>query len=257
MRREMLVEGAQDDTDLEQSVTPASNLPKSPQPESPNSEGEDRKPTFRDAECQKENESLVQIKEEVEAGAKDCSDHRNCCRLNAEAEPLSGCALKEEQREEACSVGPSEAPSLTWSSVPHSKTHVSGAPDYSSLHNPMELDSGDKSHPDPISFKSTSESSRCSLEVSLNSPSAASSPGLMVSISPVPSSSGPISPLPPSALAAKAQSLSPAMDTGSMSQSVKLNTNVQRRHEKIANLNNIIHRLEKAANREETLEWEF
>ncbi|PKK25906.1 cut-like homeobox 2 [Columba livia] len=37
----------------------------------------------------------------------------------------------------------------------------------------------------------------------------------------------------------------------------RLSTSVQRRHEKMANLNNIIHRLERAANREEALEWEF
>uniref|UniRef100_A0A8C6Z3D5 Homeobox protein cut-like n=1 Tax=Nothoprocta perdicaria TaxID=30464 RepID=A0A8C6Z3D5_NOTPE len=34
-------------------------------------------------------------------------------------------------------------------------------------------------------------------------------------------------------------------------------SSVQRRHEKMANLNNIIHRLERAANRDEGLEWEF
>nr|XP_025970331.1 homeobox protein cut-like 2 [Dromaius novaehollandiae] len=37
----------------------------------------------------------------------------------------------------------------------------------------------------------------------------------------------------------------------------RLSTSVQRRHEKMANLNNIIHRLERAANRDEALEWEF
>uniref|UniRef100_U3K316 Homeobox protein cut-like n=1 Tax=Ficedula albicollis TaxID=59894 RepID=U3K316_FICAL len=57
--------------------------------------------------------------------------------------------------------------------------------------------------------------------------------------SPGPSSAGPVSPaLPPAP-------------------SPRLSTSVQRRHEKMANLNNIIHRLERAANREEALEWEF
>ncbi|XP_054853084.1 homeobox protein cut-like 2 isoform X1 [Eublepharis macularius] len=255
MRREMLVEGAQDDTDLEQCMTPAGNSLKGPHPQSPDSEEEDRKPTFRDAECQGGNELRVQVKEEqVEAGEKEaCSNHRDPSSLHGETEPLSGSVLKEEQMEAACTEGPNEPPSLTWGSAPHSKN----APDYSSLHNPLESDSGERPHPDPISFKSASESSRCSLEVSLNSPSAASSPGLMMSVSPVPSSSAPISPSPPSTVAAKAQSLSPATDTGCVAQNARLPTNIQRRHEKMANLNSIIHRLERAANRDEALEWEF
>ncbi|XP_053136236.1 homeobox protein cut-like 2 isoform X4 [Hemicordylus capensis] len=259
MRREMLVEGAQDDTDLEQSMTPSGSSLKGPQPPSPDSEGEDRKPMFKDAECQGEKESLVQIKEEqVETGEKDdCSDPRDSCSLDGETEPTPRSTLKEEQTEAACTGGPNEVPSLTWGSAPHSKTHVPGTPDCSSLHNRMESDNGERLHPDPISFKSTSESSRCSLEVSLNSPSAASSPGLMMSVSPVPSSSAPISPLPLSTMAAKVQSSSPATDTGTAPHNAKLSTNIQRRHEKMANLNSIIHRLERAANREETLEWEF
>lgn len=259
MRREMLVEGAQDDTDLEQSLTPAGSSLKGAEPPSPDSEGEDREPTFRDAECQGESKSFIQIKEEqVEAFEKDgCSDQRDSCSLNKETESVSRSVLKEEQVEGACMGGVGEAPSLVWGGGPHSKRHPSGAHDSSSLHNPMESDKGEKPHPDPISFKSTSESSRCSLEVSLNSPSAASSPGLMMSVSPVPSSSAPISPLPPNATAAKAQSSSPATDTGSVPQNAKPSTNNQRRHEKMANLNSIIHRLERAANREETLEWEF
>ncbi|XP_066465934.1 homeobox protein cut-like 2 [Tiliqua scincoides] len=267
MRREMLVEGAQDETDLEQSMTPAGSSLKGPEPRSPDSEGEDRKPTFRDAECQGESESSVQIKEEqVEAVEKhDCSDQRDSSSLHEEVEPIPRSILKEEQVEAACTGGLNEAPSLVWGGAPHSKTHASGAPDYCSLHNPMESGHGEKPHPDPISFKSTSESSRCSLEVSLNSPSAASSPGLMMSVSPVPSSSAPISPLPPNATAAKVQSPSPATDMGCVPQNAKQSatteykqsTNNQRRHEKMANLNSIIHRLERAANREETLEWEF
>ncbi|XP_061459078.1 homeobox protein cut-like 2 [Rhineura floridana] len=260
MRREMLVEGAQEDTDPEQSTTPASNSFKGPQPQSPDSEEEDRKPTFRDAECQGESESLVQIKEEqMEAGEKeDCSNHGDSCSLDGEMEPISRPSLKEEQVEAACRGSPNEAHGVTWgSSTTHSKTHLFGAPDYSSLHNHLESDSSERPHPDPISFKSASESSRCSLEVSLNSPSAASSPGLVMSVSPVPSSSAPISPSPLSAVAAKAQSSSPATDMGCTPPNAKLSTNIQRRHEKMANLNSIIHRLERAANRDETLEWEF
>uniref|UniRef100_A0A3Q2SV87 Homeobox protein cut-like n=1 Tax=Fundulus heteroclitus TaxID=8078 RepID=A0A3Q2SV87_FUNHE len=112
-----------------------------------------------------------------------------------------------------------------------------------------------KSPVDPVSFKASSEPCRSSLEVSLNSPSAASSPGLMMSVSPVPSSSAPISPSLPS----QATSTNHSMDANPPPpfQSPKLNRSSQRRNEKMANLNNIIHRLERAANREETLEWEF
>lgn len=113
-----------------------------------------------------------------------------------------------------------------------------------------------KSPVDPVSFKASSEPCRSSLEVSLNSPSAASSPGLMMSVSPVPSSSAPISPSqpnPPSTSTNHSQDPNPLPPF----QSPKLNRSTQRRNEKMANLNNIIHRLERAANREETLEWEF
>ncbi|XP_019740723.1 homeobox protein cut-like 2 isoform X2 [Hippocampus comes] len=116
-------------------------------------------------------------------------------------------------------------------------------------------DSG-KSPIDPVSFKASSEACRSSLEVSLNSPSAASSPGIMMSVSPVPSSSAPISPSPPNPPSTSTNhSLDP--NAPPSFQSPKLNRNTQRRNEKMANLNNIIHRLERAANREETLEWEF
>uniref|UniRef100_A0A4W5R4U1 One cut domain family member n=1 Tax=Hucho hucho TaxID=62062 RepID=A0A4W5R4U1_9TELE len=109
---------------------------------------------------------------------------------------------------------------------------------------------------DPVSFKASSEPCRSSLEVSLNSPSAASSPGLMMSVSPVSSSSAPIS---PSLANPPTTSTNHSLDPNPMPpiQSPKPNRSVQRRTEKIANLNNIIHRLERAANREETLEWEF
>ncbi|XP_077079539.1 homeobox protein cut-like 2 isoform X2 [Siphateles boraxobius] len=114
-----------------------------------------------------------------------------------------------------------------------------------------QRNSSAESPEDPVSFKASSEPSRSSLEVSLNSPSAASSPGLMMSVSPVPSSSAPISPSLPSLPAPTNYSLeSPSLNP-------KLNKSTQRRNEKMANLNNIIHRLERAANREETLEWEF
>ncbi|NWI18646.1 CUX2 protein, partial [Crypturellus soui] len=80
------------------------------------------------------------------------------------------------------------------------------------------------------------------LALSLHSPSAASSPGLAASVSPGPCSTG---------------ALSPALPPGAPVPGARLSTSVQRRHEKMANLNNIIHRLERAANRDEALEWEF
>uniref|UniRef100_A0A8C3FAD6 Homeobox protein cut-like n=1 Tax=Chrysemys picta bellii TaxID=8478 RepID=A0A8C3FAD6_CHRPI len=269
MRREMLVEGAQDnDTDLEPSSCGSSNSHRVPNPLSPDSEGEDRKPVFRDTKHRGPSETLIRVKQEqMEAGEKgDCYNHRDSCSLEGETEHMVASIqhprlLKEEQVDAACAEAAQDAPqstaSLTRSSALYTIAHAAGTPDCSALHPPQELEGGERLHPDPISFKSTSESSRCSLEVSLNSPSAASSPGLMMSVSPVPSSSAPISPSLPNTTSAKVQSSSPAADMGSLQQSVKLNTNIQRRHEKMANLNNIIHRLEKAANREESLEWEF
>lgn len=122
----------------------------------------------------------------------------------------------------------------------------------------------DKSPVDPVSFKASSEPCRGSLEVSLNSPSAASSPGLMMSVSPVPSSSAPISPSPPNPPPTSTNSNhesssgpSYGLDNHQSLHNPKLSKSTQRRNEKMANLNNIIHRLERAANREETLEWEF
>lgn len=264
MRREMLVEGMQDDTEPEQgAATPAGGSLKGAQPRSPDSEREARKPTFRDAECQGGGGLLVQIKEEqVEAGEEeeeeDGPDRRDPCRWDGPDEPLPRARLKEEPPEAACTESSSEAPGLMWGSAPHSKKpHLSGSPDYSSPHNPAESDSGERPHPDPMSFKSASESSRCSIEVSRNSPSAASSPGLLMSVSPVPSSSGPASPPPACCGDAATQSSSPARETGATPPGAKTCTNVQRRHEKMANLNSIIHRLERAANREDALEWEF
>ncbi|XP_070619391.1 homeobox protein cut-like 2 isoform X3 [Erythrolamprus reginae] len=256
MRREMLVEGSQEDTDAEQGTTPTGPLLKEAQPRSPNSEGEDQKPTFRNVECQGERPALVEIKEEqTDAGDKDNGgSSRDSGSPSGEVQPVS----RTSPREEPGCASPHEAPSLTWaSSTLRSQTHLPGGHSYPGFHNPMETDCRESSPLDPASFKSASESSRCSLEVSLTSPSAASSPGLLMSVSPIPSCSAPISPLPVNATATKGQSASPAAETGATPPSAKPTTNSQRRNEKMANLNSIIHRLERAANREETLEWEF
>ncbi|XP_023696381.1 homeobox protein cut-like 2 isoform X2 [Paramormyrops kingsleyae] len=131
-------------------------------------------------------------------------------------------------------------------------TPTSGTPPPGGLQRVARQEGEDSDTPtvDPVSFRGSSEPARSSLVVSLNSPSAASSPGLMLSVSPVPSCSAPISPSPPNPVG-------PSPSPSAPSQNAKLNQSTQRRNEKMANLDNIIHRLERAANREEMLEWEF
>uniref|UniRef100_F6YGU2 Homeobox protein cut-like n=1 Tax=Monodelphis domestica TaxID=13616 RepID=F6YGU2_MONDO len=270
MRREMLVEGTQDnDTDLEQSscpsFPPASNSHQGPTPPSPDSEAEDQKPVVKELELQGTSDSfgplavqgktLIVIKQEQEEREEE--EEGSGLPDSGEAEMGQSQSLKEELPEP---TGAEDVQKRTSGSLPPG-SHVYQAPtppDCPLLHLPQEIEDGERLHPDPISFKSTSESSRCSLEVSLNSPSAASSPGLMMSVSPVPSSSAPISPSPPGATLAKVPSSSPSAEAaGALHPSIKANPSTQRRHEKMANLNNIIHRLERAANREEAMEWEF
>ncbi|NWS39177.1 CUX2 protein, partial [Probosciger aterrimus] len=216
MRREMLVEGAPDnDTDPEQSSgTP---IPMRQAPHSPDSDTEDRKPVFVGGEhpC-----AAVKVKEEQgEAGGWS---HRRDSHSPAGA--AEGTRPPQEDRGAAPHAAAPSAGSLPRRGG-RAAAATAGPPP--------------PPPPHPDSSQSSSGSSRCSLEVSPTSPSAASSPGLAGSASPGPSSAGPVSPaLPPAA-------------------GPRLSTSVQRRHEKMANLNNIIHRLERAANREEALEWEF
>ncbi|XP_055215027.1 homeobox protein cut-like 2 isoform X3 [Gorilla gorilla gorilla] len=264
MRREMLVEGTQDEPDLDPSGGPAILPPghshPDPTPQSPDSETEDQKPTVKELELQEgpeenstplttQDKAQVRIKQEqMEEDAEEeaGSQPQDLGELDKGQGPP-----KEEHPDPPGNDGlPKVAPG---SLLPGGST-----PDCPSLHPQQESEAEERLHPDPLSFKSASESSRCSLEVSLNSPSAASSPGLMMSVSPVPSSSAPISPSPPGAPPAKVPSASPTADmAGALHPSAKVNPNLQRRHEKMANLNSIIYRLERAANREEALEWEF
>ncbi|NXC42414.1 CUX2 protein, partial [Penelope pileata] len=219
MRREMLVEGTQDnDTDPEQSSGAAGPGPRAPH--SPDSDTEDRKPLFGVGEhlCAGE----VKVKEEQgEAGgwSRRWDSH-------SPAGAAEGTGPPQEER-----GGAPHAAAPSTSSLPRrgGRARASGGPP----------PPPPPPHPDPGGSQSSAGSSRCSLEVSPSSPSAASSPGLAGSASPGPSSAGPVSP-----------ALPPAPGP-------RLSTSVQRRHEKMANLNNIIHRLERAANREEALEWEF
>ena len=261
MRREMLVEGTQEEPDLDPSGGPGILLPAhshpDPTPQSPDSEAEDQKPTVKELKLQEapeesvthltsQDKTPVRIKQEQTEEAEE-----QACSQDSK-EPDKGQGSPQEVHPDPLGDDglPKSAPGLL---LPGGTT-----PACPSLHPLPESEGGERLHPDPLSFKSASESSRCSLEVSLNSPSAASSPGLMMSVSPVPSSSAPISPSPPSTLPAKVLSASPTADTtGALHPSTKVNPNLQRRHEKMANLNSIIYRLERAANREEALEWEF
>ncbi|OXB64152.1 hypothetical protein ASZ78_002082 [Callipepla squamata] len=219
MRREMLVEGTQDnDTDPEQSGGAAGPGPRVPP--SPDSDTEDRKPLFSASEHPCTGE--VKVKEEQgEVG--------NWSRRRDSRSPAGTAEGTGPPQEERGGAPHATAPST--GSLPRrgGRARASGGPPPP----PPPL------HPDPGGSQSSANSSRCSLEVSPSSPSAASSPGLAGSTSPGPSSAGPVSPaLPPAPCP-------------------RLSTSVQRRHEKMANLNNIIHRLERAANREEVLDWEF
>ncbi|XP_041503968.1 homeobox protein cut-like 2 isoform X2 [Microtus oregoni] len=251
MRREMLVEGAQDDPDLDPSggpsVLPPGHTHIDPTPQSPDSEAEDQKTPMKSLELQESgspvplaapDRALVRIKQEEDT------------EMDEDSQPLD--------------VGD---PDRGQGSPKEETTHPLGNnkllseppnPDCPPLHISQEKEVGEQVHSDPLSFKSTSESSCCSLEGPPNSPSAISSPDLMTCVSPVPSSSAPISPSLPGAPPAKVPSASPTADTAAaLHPSTKVNPNLQRRHEKMANLNSIIYRLERAANREEALEWEF
>ncbi|NWY33753.1 CUX2 protein, partial [Pheucticus melanocephalus] len=215
MRREMLVEGAQDnDTDPEQSGGTA--IPGRRAPHSPDSDPEDHKPVLVGGEppC-----AAVPVKVKEEQGDPGGWSRRRDSRSPAGAAEGTG-----PPQEERGAAPHAAAPGLPRRGGRAGAT--AGAPP-------------PPPPPHPDSSQSSAGSSRCSLVVSPTSPSAASSPGLTGSASPGPSSAGPVSP-----------ALPPAPGP-------RLSTSVQRRHEKMANLNNIIHRLERAANREEALEWEF
>ncbi|XP_041084479.1 homeobox protein cut-like 2 isoform X2 [Polyodon spathula] len=242
MRREVLLEGYQDnDTDPESSSYSGGYPHGTPTPHSPNSDTEDRKPGVFHSSSEGSGlhgETLVKVKQE---------EPDNCEGEEEEEEQVSTavkfpCLLKNEEEAGYSPKSLREDGALC-------KTPLGTLGSLSRLGQSVSRqESEEKPVSDPVSFKAASEPSRSSLEVSLNSPSAASSPGLMMSVSPVPSSSAPISPSPSN----PATSSDPPPP-----ENPKSSKNTQRRNEKMANLNNIIHRLERAANREETLEWEF
>ncbi|XP_021570963.1 homeobox protein cut-like 2 [Carlito syrichta] len=264
MRREMLVEGTQDEPDLDLSggpgILPPGHSHPEPTPQSPDSEVEEQKPAVQDLELQEvseENDVAPDAQDTTRVRIKQEQTEEDT-EVGTGSQPQDSGQLdqgqgspKEEHPDPPSHDGPPEV-------APGPLLPGGATPDCPLIQPPQESEAGERLHPDPLSFKAASESSRCSLEVSLNSPSAASSPGLMMSVSPVPSSSAPISPSPPGAPPAKVPSASPTADTaGALHPSAKVNPNLQRRHEKMANLNSIIYRLERAANREEALEWEF
>uniref|UniRef100_A0A8B9SWD2 Homeobox protein cut-like n=1 Tax=Anas platyrhynchos TaxID=8839 RepID=A0A8B9SWD2_ANAPL len=188
MRREMLVEGTQDnDTDPEQSSGAASLGRRAPH--SPDSDTEDRKPLFEGSEHPCAGE--VKVKEEQgEAGG--WGHRRDSPSRGGEAVPEPP-GVPHRHHRTPTPVAPSRPPvhpAAAWRCPP---AHLRQLPRPASPARP---------HQDQ-------------------------------------SSAGPVSP-----------ALPPAPGP-------RLSTSVQRRHEKMANLNNIIHRLERAANREEALEWEF
>ncbi|XP_060238411.1 homeobox protein cut-like 2 isoform X2 [Meriones unguiculatus] len=259
MRREMLVEGTQDDPDFDPSggsgVLPPGHTHIDPSPQSPDSEAEDQKPPMKSLELQGSESpthlatpvrALVKIKQEEDAEVDGDSQPQDT------GDPDRGHGGPKEEHSHP--LGNNELPEL----APGPFLPGTPNPDCPSLHTPQGKETGEQVHSDPLSFKSTSESSCCSLEGPPNSPSAISLPDPMTCVSPTPSSSAPISPSPPGVLPAKVPSTSPTADTAAaLHPSTKVNPNLQRRHEKMANLNSIIYRLERAANREEALEWEF
>ncbi|XP_060049075.1 homeobox protein cut-like 2 isoform X2 [Erinaceus europaeus] len=261
MRREMLVEGTQDEPDLEPSrgpgVQPPGHPHPNPAPKSPDSEAEDQKPLVKGLEMPQGpgdsgaalDKALVRIKQEDTE--EEAEEEEATQQLSDLGDPDKDQGSPREASPDP--PGLEGLPKVSPGLLPGG-----GSPDCPPLQYPQESRGRELPHPDPPSFKVASESAQGSLEAPLNSPSAASSPGLVASVSPVPSSSAPISPSPPGAPPAKVPSTSPSADAaGALPPSAKVNPNLQRRHEKMANLNSIIYRLERAANREEALEWEF
>lgn len=227
MRREVLVEGRQDnDADAEHNFSPSVSC-------SPSSDVDEKKKAH--TICN--GPTMLSVKQEVEEEEKLHIKRDTCSSI---AVPFTEVKTEEEQ-----TFGNRDLASCCPHSLKQDEACIhkllsgSVSSDNIQKSNTVMLEGENKSPVDPASFKASSEACRSSLEVSLDSPSAASSPGLMMSFSPVPSSSAPISP------------------SQSLHSNTKFSKSAQRRDEKMANLSNIIHRLERAANREEALDWEF
>ncbi|XP_048196669.1 homeobox protein cut-like 2 [Perognathus longimembris pacificus] len=256
MRRETLVEGAQDEQELDPSGG-SGHCPPDPAPKSPTSETEEQKPALKELELPACGAGAVPLSapDGAHVRVKQERTEEGGCEPQDLGEPDPGCGSPKEEHVDP--PGTEEIPEVALGPL----LPEGLSPDCPWRHPSQESEAGVqlRPHPGPPGFLPASESPHRSLEEPLTSPSAASSPDLAASsVSPVPSSAGPLSPSPPSAPPASMPSASPTADTtGALHPSAKGNPNLQRRHEKMANLNSIIYRLEKAANREEALEWEF
>lgn len=226
MRREVLVEGPQDnDADMEHNFSSSMSC-------SPISYADERKkahavcngPKVLNVKQEAEEEKLHIRQDTCSSMAVQFTEMKTENEQTCGNMDLTSCCPRSLRPDKACI---------------HKLLSGSVSSDNIQKSNTVTLEGENKSPVDPASFKASSEACRSSLEVSLDSPSAASSPGLLMSVSPVPSSSAPISP------------------TQSLHSNTKISKSTQRRDEKMANLSNIIHRLERAANREEALDWEF
>ncbi|GCC24047.1 homeobox protein cut-like 2 isoform X13 [Chiloscyllium punctatum] len=287
VRRETLVEDLQEnDTDQEPTsyrgyTTHNHSLSVGP-PQSSDSEPEDKKAMFTEMKDKRpplEADEVAnrEIKQEFcdHCEEEDYDHCDTCCIQNDTGSAGSFVRLPGTVKQERVGTGCNhETHSLKTTTVLHIQNPqclIIGSSNYEKIHvNSSDLMSPDNSPKpnasvsapkdtetnglNPNSFKAFSEPPCGNLEVTLNPPSAASSPGLMP-VSPVPISSAPISPSVPTI--SKGQCLIPGTDVVALQSSTKLNKSIQRRYAKMANLNNIIHRLERAANREEPTDWEF
>ncbi|XP_055002564.1 homeobox protein cut-like 2 isoform X2 [Sorex araneus] len=233
MRREMLVEGSPDEPELDPSggpgVLPPGHPHPDPTPKSPDSEPEEQKPSGKELELP-----------EGPAGHAAPPGQGGAVRVKQEE-------ADEDPAEQGCR-DPGEPPqsqSSPWE-APLDPPGNDGLP--TAPAGPPEREGEGPPHPDPPGCPPAPEAPR-------QSPAPRDSP----SASPAPSSSGPLSPCPPGAPPTTVPSASPAAadSAGALHPSAKVNPSLQRRHEKMANLNSIIYRLERAANRDEGLEWEF
>ncbi|XP_067861951.1 homeobox protein cut-like 2 isoform X2 [Heptranchias perlo] len=292
VRRETLVEDFQEnDTDQEptsyRGYTTHNHSLSVDRPQSSDSEPEDKKAIFTEMKGKLPTEKYTPLAEHREADMEikqefhdHCEqedyDHCDTCCIedeigSAESSVHFPGTVKRERVGAGCNHETHPLKTTTVLHIQNPQCLIIGSSNYDKFHvNSSDLISLDISpKPDeyvsvtkdtetngliPDHFKAISEPPCGSLEVTLNSPSAASSPGLM-SVSPIPSSSAPISPSVPTI--SKGQCLIPGTDVVALQSNTKLNKSIQRRNAKMANLNNIIHRLERAANREEPTDWEF
>ncbi|XP_055511771.1 homeobox protein cut-like 2 isoform X4 [Leucoraja erinacea] len=282
VRRETLVEDLQgNDTDQEpsrcQGYTHHNHSLSTGPSQSSDSELEDKKAIFAEMKGQlpvamvTDGESEMEIKREFgeHCEEKDYERCSTCCIGDSEESATSSVhfsgTLKQGRVRAGCNHKVHPLKTTTVLHIQNPQCLIIGSSNYDKFHvnssglaSPGKSPKPDECVPAPTAaesngFKAISEPACGGVEVTLNSP-ATSSPGLM-SVSPVPSSSAPISPSLPTA--PQGQCSTPGTDIIALQPTSKLTKSIQRRNAKMANLNNIIHRLERAANREEPTDWEF